>query len=203
MSEAATQWISPEEYLELEARAETKSEYFDGEIFAMAGTSFEHNLICSNLMYSLRSQLGGGPCLVVGTDQRILVSPTDLYTYPDLTVVCSKPELVGPRPQSLVNPTLLVEVLSESTEHYDRGQKFEHYRRIATLKEYVLVSSDRRLIECRTRKEGTDEWMVTFCADLGGRISLHSIGCSLEQDEVYRNVELPEPETRKPCSPRG
>jgi len=203
MSDLARRWISPEEYLELEALADTKSEYFDGEIFAIEGTSFEHSLICSNLMNSLRSQLGEGPCLVVATDQRVLVSETGLYTYPDLMVVCDKPELVGSRPQSLLNPRLIVEILSDSTEHYDRGQKFEHYRKIATLQEYVLVSSDRRLIECRTRREGTDEWMVAFCADQGGRIRLNSIDCSLELDEVYRNVELPEPETRKPRSPRS
>lgn len=201
MSEAARHWISPEEYLALEAQAETKSEYFDGEIFAMSGVSFAHGLICGNLLHELRGQLDDSPCLIVTSDVRVRVAETGLYTYPDLTIVCSEPQLEGPRPQSLVNPTLLVEVLSESTERYDRGQKFEHYRRISTLQEYVLVSSESHLIECRTRKGDSDEWMITTCTEPDSSVVLESIGCVLEMARVYRKVVLPQPENRKPRAP--
>ena len=202
MSEAARQWISPEEYLDLEDQAVIKSEYFDGEVFAMAGADLEHNLLCANLMRELGNQLDESPCLILTSDQRVKVSETGLYTYPDLSIVCDEPQLEGTRPRNLVNPRLIIEVLSDTTADYDRGQKFEHYRCIATLREYVLVSAEQHLIECRTRKEASDEWTVTVCADPAGKITLTSIGCTLEMARVYRKVELPRPERRQPRSPQ-
>src|SRR5258708_5764829 len=127
MAEPARRWVSVEEYLALEEAADHKSEYFDGQIFAMAGGEPEHNLISGNVLGELRSQLEAGPCRVYPSDQRVKNLDTGLYTYPDVTVVCEEPLFEETAPRTLLNPTLIVEVLSESTEAYDRGGKFAHY----------------------------------------------------------------------------
>ena len=200
MIEPVRKWISPEEYLGLEEGAEVKSEYFDGEIFAMAGGSPEHNLIAGNVFGELWSQLGQSPCRVYPSDQRVKIQDTGLYTYPDVTVVCEEPEYEEARPRSLLNPTLIVEVLSETTEAYDRGDKFDHYQTLTSLREYVLVASDRRRIERFTRAEGSEEWAYGETSDAAGTLSLVSIGCVLSLALVYGKVEFP---AREPGRPRG
>ena len=125
MSLPAKQWISPEEYLELERASETKHEYFNGEIFAMAGASLQHVRIVNNLGRLLGSQLLDRPCDVLTSEMRVKVSETGLYTYPDVAVVCGEVELEDNQADTLVNPMVIVEVLSSSTEAYDRGYKFE------------------------------------------------------------------------------
>ena len=132
--------MTPEEYLETERKAETKSEYFAGEVFAMAGAGESHNVIVANVIIGLGTQLRGRPCKVYPSDMRVQVAPTGLFTYPDVVVVCGEPKFLDEKRDTLLNPTLLVEVLSDSTEAYDRGQKFEHYRQIESLQEYVLIS---------------------------------------------------------------
>lgn len=205
MSVPARYWVPVEEYLAQEALAVSKSEYFDGEIFAMAGAGLEHNLIAANVVWALRSQLENSPCRVVGSDQRVAVPETGLYTYPDVTVVCEEPEVAGPGRSTLLNPTLIVEVLSESTGAYDRGDKFAHYRRLSSLREYVLIASDRRRIERFTRQVDGTEWVLAECSDAAGALALPSMGCVLSLPEVYRKVEFPQREPgagRAPGSPK-
>jgi Uma2 family endonuclease len=192
MSEAACQWVSPEEYLALEEGAEHKSEYFHGEIFAMSGATFEHNTISANLVGELRSQLRGSSCRALPSDQRVKVRETGLYTYPDVVVVCGEPEFDGPGRNNLLNPTVIFEVLSPSTEAYDRGEKFQQYRRLPSLREYILVSAEKPGVERFVRHDDRDEWTLTSCYDPDGAIGLTAIGCTLELREIYLGVGFPE-----------
>jgi Uma2 family endonuclease len=194
MSEPARHWISVSEYLYQEERAEVKSEYFNGEVFAMAGGTSEHNLIAANLLRELGNQLAERPCLVYGSDQQVKVGETGLHTYPDITAVCAAPEFEDNKKLRLLNPTLIIEVLSPSTAAYDRGDKFAHYQCIPSLQEYVLVASDKRRIERFSRREGGDEWLLKICYETGASVDLPSIRCSLDLDRVYLKVELPEGE---------
>lgn len=180
-------WISPEEYLEAERRAETKSEYLDGRIYAMAGASFAHNAIVGNLVVDLGRQLKGGPCRVLPSDLRLRVPETGLYTYPDVSVVCGEPELADEHRDILLNPTVLIEVLSDSTERYDRGRKAEHYRRIASLQEYVLVAQAEPRVE-RYRRQSERDWAFSEASALDDGVDLASIGCVLTVRDVYDGV---------------
>jgi Uma2 family endonuclease len=201
MSEPARKWISVEEYLAFEERAEGKHEYFHGEIFDMAGGSPEHNAIAFNLSSELGRQLEDRPCQGFSSDQRVKITRTGLYTYPDLSIVCATPQFDEQRPRSLLNPLLIVEVLSDTTEAYDRGAKFEHYRTLPSLREYVLVASNRRCVERFTREPDSDDWVLAACTDPEGAITLPSIGCRLELARVYRKVELPAPTLRLRTEP--
>jgi Uma2 family endonuclease len=139
--------FTAKEYLALEAVAEVRHEFTGGQIVAMAGAELEHNQICQNVRSELTAVLGDRPCHIVGIDQRVYVEATGEYFYPDVLVTCLEPRLVDPKTRSLVNPQLIVEVLSESTERYDRGDKWLAYRTIPSLTDYVMVSSLRREIE--------------------------------------------------------
>ena len=171
-------WISPEEYLALERKAERKSQYLNGEILAMAGASREHNLIVGNLVREIGNQLRGGPCEVYPSDMRVRVRETGLYTYPDVSVVCGAPEIEDAHGDTLLNPTLLIEVLSSSTGNDDRGWKSEHYRRIPSLQEYLLVPQDEPRVQ-RYRRRGEREWVITEVVGLGESVELASVGCEL------------------------
>src|SRR5262249_30313647 len=140
--------ITPQEYLELERKAETKSEYLDGEMFAMTGVTREHSTIANNIIRELSTQLYERPCEVHGPDLRVKVSPSGLHSYPDLVVVCGELQFEDEHFDTLLNPLMIAEVLSDSTESYDRGKKFAHYRMIDSLQEYVLVSQT----ECRIER---------------------------------------------------
>jgi Uma2 family endonuclease len=183
------QRITPEEYLEIERRAETRSEYFDGEMFAMAGTTLEHTRIVRNIIAELTLQLQDGPCEVLSTDLRTKVAPTGLYTYPDIVGICGDPELEDDHRDTLLNPVLVIEVLSESTESYDRGKKFAHYRSLTSLREYVLVSQYEYRIEKFSLSEN-GVWVYTECADIEGSFALTSIACHLPLSQVYRKVDF-------------
>lgn len=135
--------LTPAEYLAIDRKAEFKSEYFAGEMFAMSGASFKHNQVVANLIAETAARLKGGPCQIVPSDLRLSVSPTGLYTYPDAMVVCGEPEFIDDHFDTLINPTVIFEVLSDSTESYDRGAKFRHYRSLDSLQAYVLISQDR------------------------------------------------------------
>src|SRR4051812_40698878 len=130
--------LTPEQYLEIERAAEYKSEYFDGEMFAMSGAREAHNVVAMNIGAELREQLRQKPCRVYPSDMRVRVSSTGLYTYPDVVAVCDKPQFADEVTDTLLNPVLVVEVLSPSTEAYDRGRKFDHYKTIESLREYLL-----------------------------------------------------------------
>lgn len=177
------------EYLAFERQSETKHEYYAGEIVAMAGASFEHNLIVGNTYASLHTQLRRRPCAVLPSDQRLRVSPIGPLTYPDIMVVCGQPHFTDERPDTLTNPTVIVEVLSPSTEGDDRGRKAKHYRTIASLKEYVLIAQDEPRIEHYVRAEN-GWWRFTEATDLGASIQLDSIACTLALADVYERVTL-------------
>jgi Uma2 family endonuclease len=179
--------ITPEQYLEAERRAETKSEYFAGRVYAMAGASLEHTQIITNLLVSLHAQLRGRNCSVLASDLRLRVPATGLYTYPDVIVVCGDPQLEDDHFDTLLNPTILIEVLSDSTERYDRGRKAEHYRTIASLHEYLLVRQDEAHIECY-RRHGEAEWLLSEAWGLDQSIELTSIAGSLMLSDVYEPI---------------
>jgi Uma2 family endonuclease len=186
--------ITPAEYLEAERRAETKSEYFDGQVFAMSGASLRHNLIVGNLVIEIGRQLKGRPCTVLPSDMRLHI-PTGLYTYPDVTVTCGPPQLEDEHFDTLLNPTLLIEVLSDSTERYDRGRKTEHYRQIESLREYLLVSQEEAHIE-RYLRQSEREWLLTEAVGFEESINLPSIDCVLALRDVYDRVFEAPPERR-------
>jgi Uma2 family endonuclease len=185
-------YFTPEEYLALEREADYKSEYLDGQIYAMAGGSPEHNAIGANLLGALVPQLRGGPCRSFTSDQRVKLEETGLYTYPDITIVCGERHFDDARRDTLLNPTLIIEVLSDSTEAYDRGEKFAHYRRVESLREYVLVSQNRPRIERYLRQpDGT--WNYAAVDGLESEIRLDSIGCLLRLAEVYDGISFERP----------
>jgi Uma2 family endonuclease len=179
--------LSVEEYLALERQTRERHEYLNGELFAMGGASFRHNAIVANLSGALYARLRGGPCRALTNDMRIQVTATGLYTYPDVVVVCGEPRFGDGELDTLLNPTLIVEVLSPSTEAYDRGQKFAHYRTIESLAEVVLVSQERVAVERFSRlPEGG--WLFSEANRLEDRIPLPAIGCDLSLAEVYERI---------------
>lgn len=183
--------LTPEEYLRIERAAEWKSEYIDGEMFAMAGASLRHVLIMTNLIRELSDVLRAGPCLVLGADLRVATDRLRHYTYPDVVVVCDPAEFVDDHLDTLTNPQLIGEVLSDSTEKYDRGAKFERYRAVPTLSEYLLVSQDRIHIELYTRQPDGG-WFLREWNDPDAEIDLPSLRCRLKIAEVYAKVSFGE-----------
>lgn len=181
-------FLTPEEYLEIERKAEFKSEYYEGKMFAMAGASARHAWIVTNLVGELRQQLKTKPCRVASSDLRLRVSPTGLYTYPDVMVVCGEPQYASNQGDTLLNPTVIIEVLSNSTRDYDRGRKFEHYRSLPSLREYLTVAQDTRHVEHWTRQEENRGILAEF-NDLTQSIQLTSIDCVLSLAEVYDKVD--------------
>lgn len=172
-----------DEYRRFERDSNVKHEYLDGQILAMAGRSPEHATLAAALITELGRQLASGPCHMFTSDLRIRVVATGLATYPDVTVICGDLERDPDDRNNAVNPTLLIEVSSPSTEHYDRGAKAEHYRRIPSLREYVIVSQKERRIEVWRPDQG-DGWHVEI-AKRGGRLELGAIGVVLDVDVVY------------------
>jgi len=185
--------FTPEEYLERERQAPTKSEYYQGEIFAMAGASREHILVVANLTRVIGNQLLDRPCEVYPIDMRVKVSATGLYTYPDLAIVYGPPRLEDRHGDTLLNPPVLIEVLSESTEAYDRGAKAGQYRRIPSLQELVLVAQDRPHIERYTRQPD-GQWLLAEAQSLDESITLSSLAVTLPLVEVYCGIEFPPPD---------
>jgi Uma2 family endonuclease len=180
---------TPEEYLVLERKAGYKSEYFAGEIFAMSGASEQHNLIVANVVATLHTQFRNRPCKVYASDMRVKVSPTGLYTYPDVVALYSEPRFDDDQKDTLLNPTVIIEVLSPSTEAYDRGDKFGHYRKLASLTEYVLISQEKIHIE-RYVRQPDNQWLLSETSGLHDTVQLPSINCTLVLDEVYEKVEI-------------
>jgi Uma2 family endonuclease len=189
MSSPLKKRFTPEEYLAIERQAQPKSEYLNGEIFAMSGASPRHVLIVTNVVAQLAVQLKQHLCTVFSTDLRVKVSPTGLYTYPDVVVVCGQLQFDDDQKDTLLNPTLIVEVLSESTEDYDRGRKFEHYRALDSLMEYVLIAQDKFHVEHFLRQSG-GHWLLSETNRLEDTMRLTSIGCDLVLAEVYDKVDL-------------
>ena len=177
-----------EEYLTLERQAPYKSEYLAGQIMAMSGVSRAHSLITGNLLRVLGGQLLDRPCEAHASDLRVKVSARAMYTYPDVVVVCGDAQFEDAAVDTLLNPTLIIEVLSPSTEAYDRGAKFGYYRQAPPLREYVLVAQDRMLVEQYTR--GDTGWLLTETSDPAAIVEFPAIGCAAPLSEIYRKVAL-------------
>jgi len=189
MSTVPVRKYTPEEYLALERAAPYKSEYFAGEIFAMSGASLSHILIVKNLVRCLDEALDGKDFLVLPTDMRVKC-PTGLLTYPDIVITCANPQFDDLRKDTLLNPMALIEVLSPSTEAYDRGKKFEHYREINSLQEYVLVAQDHPLVEKFVRPN-SGSWGWSAQNSLDDSLILASCGATVRLSDVYAGVEFP------------
>ncbi|HYJ87100.1 MAG TPA: Uma2 family endonuclease [Pyrinomonadaceae bacterium] len=188
MSSQTTPTYSPQQYLAIERDAKEKHEYLNGEIFALAGASERHNLITGNLFASIHVQLRGKACKVYSGDMRLRVSATGLYTYPDVVALCGDAHFDDEQRDTLVNPNLIIEVISKSTEGYDRGEKFAHYRRLESLAEYLLVSQDKYRIEQYVRQPD-NQWLMSEVAKLEENIELPSIKCKLPLSDVYDRVQ--------------
>src|SRR2546423_11056778 len=165
----ATTYLTPEEYLAIERKAEYKSEYINGEMIAMTGASRIHNLITANIIGEMRQQLKEAQCEVYSNDMRVRIPATGLYTYPDAVVVCGEPKLEDDFFDTLLNPALIVEVLSTSTESHDRGQKFSDYRTVESLAEYLLVAQEEYRVE-QYVKQSDGRWLLTDIRSLEGTV---------------------------------
>jgi Uma2 family endonuclease len=187
MTAVAKKKLTPQEYLTQERQAPFKSEYYRGEVFAMAGASLSHSQVKDNLAGEARSQLKGGPCRAITSDMRVKVDATGLYTYPDVTFYCGEPMLEDAQLDTLLNPRAIVEVLSDSTEKYDRGTKFEQYRQIPSLREYILIAQDRPLIE-RYVRQPDETWVLRIFNDMSQAFEFASITATIPLSEIYRDV---------------
>lgn len=195
MSAVPKPYCSPAQYLERERAAEFRHEYLRGEIFQMAGTSYPHVIITANLVRRLGNALDGSPCRAVPTDLRVLVSSTGLYTYPDVVIVCGTPEFEDGKFDTLLNPTVIIEVLSPSTQNYDRDAKFGHYRQIPSFKEYILVSQDRVSLEQFVRQPDAP-WLMTPLETMGDQLKFASIPATLNLTDIYDGMTFPESPSR-------
>jgi Uma2 family endonuclease len=185
-------YITEEEYLIMERVSPVKHEYFNGEIYQMAGSSEEHANIASNINSSLHFLLKKRPCKSYQSDLRVHIPSTGLYTYPDVLVVCGKPQLLDDAYlDTLMNPVLIVEVLSPSTADYDKGAKFDHYRTIDSLQEYVLVWQDKKRV-ARYTKQSDNCWNLQDFIGDDADIELKSIECLLTMDDIYDKVVFAE-----------
>lgn len=183
--------FSPEEYLAFERGTDARHEYLDGHVYAMAGESIEHSRICVNVAGELRARLKGRPCEVLSPNMKIVTSPTGLFSYPDVVVLCGEPRFYDERRDILTNPTVVFEVLSPSTEAYDRGEKFLRYRtQIETLREYVLVSQHRPLVEHYVRQPD-GSWSYSSASSFEEVIDLTAIDSQLPLSEIYDRIVFP------------
>lgn len=189
MSSAAIQRYSPADYLALERASEFKHEFFDGEMFLMAGGTIEHSQVAANVIRALGNALADTGCRVLTSDMKIKL-PTGLYTYPDASVVCDQPQYEDDHKDVLLNPLLIVEVLSPSTEAYDRGQKFRHYQTCPSLREYVLIAQDRSAVDHYLRQP-SGQWLLTTFESLDATMPLPSLGVGLRLRDIYAKVEFP------------
>jgi Uma2 family endonuclease len=192
--------LTAAEYLAVEDAAAFKSEFYRGEMFAMAGASWAHNTIKENLSIELGGRLKGGPCRTYSADMRVKVSRTGLYTYPDVLIVCGPPEIESVKGvETLLNPQVVIEILSESTERYDRGTKFAQYQQLPAVREYVLVGQEERRVE-RFVRQPDETWVLTTFADPAGEFALATVPVRVPLADVYRGVELPPGPTGPPAA---
>jgi len=191
--------LTESEYLEIERAAEFKSEFFDGEMFAMAGGTPQHSLIATNLTAEFHDRLKDRVCTPYNSDLRVKIEPTGLLTYPDLSVICGPLQFAAGTDDTVVNPTVLVEVLSPSTEAYDRGRKFEHYRQIPTLQEYLLVSQTEPRIE-QFMRQADGHWLLAEAAGVDKKLEVPSLKIAISLSEVFANVNFVPVPIRPPAS---
>jgi Uma2 family endonuclease len=184
--------MSEEEYLLFEAQATDRHEYYQGEVFAMAGGSLEHARIMMNASGEIRQRLKGKRCEAFGSDLRIHVEAAGLYTYPDISIICGNVKHHMGRKDTVTNPVVLIEVLSPDTESYDRGQKFDFYREIPTLNEYILIASTRMKVEHFQRQE-SGQWLLTIFSKPEEALPIESIGAAIPLSEIYDRVSFVQP----------
>jgi len=177
------------EYLTMEAAATEKSEYYQGEIFAMSGALMPHNIIAVNTMVFLHQKLKGKNCRPFGSDMRIHIEKNTLFTYPDISVVCGKPETLDDDNFNLLNPIILIEVLSKSTKNYDRGNKFKLYRDISTLKEYILINAEAVGVEV-FRVNNQNHWELEEYQTADAVLQIPSLQLSIPLNEIYEGTQL-------------
>ena len=193
MSTAEKRRLTPAEYLALELASQGRHEFYAGEMFAMSGGSYWHNLVKDNLAHAVRNRLAGRGCTVLTSDQRVKVDATGLYTYPDVVVFCGKPVFEDGIHYSAINPLVLAEVLSDSTEKYDRGVKFGHYRQLPSVQEFLVLAQDRVSVERYRRQTAGDpgSWLLTAVSDPTGTVDFESLGIAVPVAEIYASVEFP------------
>jgi Uma2 family endonuclease len=189
MSTAPTRRATAEEYLAFERQAEARHEFISGQIIAMAGGSRRHAIICDNLLVLAKLKLRGTECQPYSGNLRVGIEATRNYTYPDLSIVCGQVQLQDSHKDTVLNPRLLVEVLSPSTERHDRGWKFKNYQLIPSFEEYVLVSQEEPRIE-RLLRQGDIGWLMTQVEGLEQTVRFQSVGCELPLREIYEGVEF-------------
>lgn len=189
MAIPAAKSISIEEYLEAEETSTEKHEYYAGEVFAMAGAGYNHNLIVRNSLSAIDNFLKGKPCNVFPSDLKVHIESNSLFTYPDLSVICGEPQFWDGRTDTVLNPSLLIEVLSKSTHQYDKLEKFHLYRDIPSLKEYIVIYSWEMRLEQYVKKS-TNEWLLTEFRLPGEQVRFSSIECSIPLQEFYRDVDF-------------
>lgn len=187
LGQPIAKFISVEEYLEMEEQSRDKHEYYKGEVFAMAGASFIHNQITSNILMDIGQFLKDKTCRIYGSDLKIQVEANSLFTYPDLSIVCNGPQFWRDRKDTITNPSVIIEILSPDTMSYDRGDKFALYRAIPSLKEYLLISSTEVLLEQFT-KQSLHEWLLTEYKSSEDAITIDTIGYHTSLKEFYRDV---------------
>ncbi|MBK9749219.1 MAG: Uma2 family endonuclease [Chloroflexi bacterium] len=185
--------MTEEEYLAFERASQFKHEFRNGEVIAMVGASERHTLIAGSTHYSLYGQLRDRPCKVYLETMRVKIRAVKVNTYPDISVICGEPQFADREFDTLINPTLIIEVLSPSTETYDRGRKFSYYRALGSLQEYVLISQDSPHIE-RYIRQNHDGWLLTEAQGLEASIELTSIDCTLKLAEVYEQIDFSDTE---------
>jgi Uma2 family endonuclease len=195
MSTQPNIYLSPEEYLALERQADDKSEYFNGVVYAMSGASLNHNKIVANIIAELVQQLRGRPCSALPSDIKVRMPDSRKFFYPDVSVVCGEPQFHDERTDVILNPILIIEVLSESTEAFDRGGKFQAYQRLESLQEYILISQNKPVVEQYIRQSET-VWKYTAAIGLESSLSLPSIECTLSLSAVYDKVTETETDER-------
>lgn len=188
MVQPAKTFYTPEEYLALEATSEIRHEYYQGEIYAMAGGSANHNQITINMVVALETALSKKPCRVFASDMRLLVKPSGLYTYPDVMVVCRRIEFEEDRTDIITNPSVIVEVLSKSTEGYDRGVKFIIYQNLSTLQDYVSIDQSQMRVDYYQRGERR-KWILEMLDQLDDRLTLHSLNLTIPLSQIYNKVD--------------
>jgi Uma2 family endonuclease len=192
MEAKETGFLSEAAYLEQERNAEVKREYFAGETFAMAGASERHNLLVANLIFQFKLAFQGGPCRAYPSDMRLKIEESGLYTYPDVMVLCEETRFADGEGDTLLNPLVIAEVLSDSTERYDRGVKFGHYRKIPSLREYLLVSQNFPKIE-RYFRNPSGNWELRETDDAHPALALEAVDVSLHLDAVYDGIPFDSP----------
>lgn len=197
MSTAEKLRYSPEQYLALERAAPYRSEYYQGEIFSMAGASGNHNRIVLNLARSLGNQLAGRKCEAFVNDMRVEIPGRTGYTYPDAVIVCGEGKFIDHSQDTLLNPRVIIEVLSNSTEAYDRGLKFEQYQSIPSLQEYLLINQTKPHLDHFVRVQGS-QWNFTSSSGLEAVVELPAIECRLALTDLYERVVFPEPSAIPP-----